>query len=186
MQNDHIHFLPILLSEICSFLDFSYAYINYAWFVATRHWNVYVFIMLVGGYDYDDFAIFYYSYISYASVATQQGTRKCTYTWCWSVPPRCKECRTVMKTVYKVVSRTSYRSVPACCQGYRQVNATICERKILNTYYTSPKSWRDYIFTAVCLCVYLSVCPALLVNKIPPIWMQFSLNGCLLHWLKPC
>ena len=35
--------------------------------------------------------------------------------------------------------------------------------------YTSTKSWRGYIFTAVCLCVSvcLSVCPALLVNKIP-------------------
>ena len=35
--------------------------------------------------------------------------------------------------------------------------------------YTSTKSWRGYIFTAVCLCVCLcvSVCPALLVNKIP-------------------
>ena len=27
----------------------------------------------------------------------------------------------------------------------------------------NPKSWRGYIFTAVCLCV----CPAMLVNKIP-------------------
>ena len=42
-------------------------------------------------------------------------------------------------------------------------------------FYTSTKSWKGYIFTAVCLCVCLcvclsvcvSVCPALLVNKIP-------------------
>ena len=33
--------------------------------------------------------------------------------------------------------------------------------------YTSMKSWRGYIFTTVCLCVCLSVCPAILVNKIP-------------------
>ena len=36
--------------------------------------------------------------------------------------------------------------------------------------YISTKSWRGYIFTAVCLCVCLcvcvSVCPALLMNKI--------------------
>ena len=37
-------------------------------------------------------------------------------------------------------------------------------------YYTSTKSWRGYIFTAVCLCVCvcLSVCVSnFLVNKIP-------------------
>ena len=34
-------------------------------------------------------------------------------------------------------------------------------------FYTWTKSWRAYIFTAVCLCMCLSVCPALLVNKIP-------------------
>ena len=51
-------------------------------------------------------------------------------------------------------------------------------------FYTSTKSWRSYIFTAVCLCVCVcvsvSVCQALLVNKIPAewIWTQFSLNGC--------
>ena len=34
--------------------------------------------------------------------------------------------------------------------------------------YTSTKSWRGYIFTAVCLCVCLSVCVRyFLVNKIP-------------------
>ena len=39
-------------------------------------------------------------------------------------------------------------------------------------FYTYTKSWRGYIFTAVCLCVCLSVClsvcPALLVNKFQP------------------
>ena len=35
----------------------------------------------------------------------------------------------------------------------------------LNLYYTSTKSWRGYIFTAVCLS--MCVCPALFVNKIP-------------------
>ena len=43
-------------------------------------------------------------------------------------------------------------------------------------FYTSTKSWRGYIFTAVCLCVCLSVCVCvclsvcvseILVNKIP-------------------
>ena len=38
-------------------------------------------------------------------------------------------------------------------------------------FYTPMKSWRGYIFTAVCLCVCLSVClcvcPARLENKIP-------------------
>ena len=35
------------------------------------------------------------------------------------------------------------------------------------SFYACTKSWRGYIFTAVCLCMCLSVCPALLVNKIP-------------------
>ena len=35
-------------------------------------------------------------------------------------------------------------------------------------FYTSTKSWRGYIFTAVCLCVCVSVCVSgFLVNKIP-------------------
>ena len=34
-------------------------------------------------------------------------------------------------------------------------------------FYTPTKSWRGYIFTAVCLCICECVCPALLVNKIP-------------------
>ena len=41
-----------------------------------------------------------------------------------------------------------------------------------NSFYTSTKSWRGYIFTSVCVCVCLSVCmsvcPAFLVNIIPP------------------
>ena len=36
-----------------------------------------------------------------------------------------------------------------------------------SVFYTSTKSWRGYIFTAVCLSVCVCVCPALLVNKIP-------------------
>ena len=42
------------------------------------------------------------------------------------------------------------------------------------------------LFSLQFVCV--SVCPALLLNKIPanwnaPIWMRFSVNGCLSHWL---
>ena len=36
--------------------------------------------------------------------------------------------------------------------GYGIIQRNIC-------FYTSTKSWRCYIFTAVCLCVCLSVCP---------------------------
>ena len=40
-----------------------------------------------------------------------------------------------------------------------------------DNFYTSTKSWRGYIFTAVCLCVCLCVCvcvrPDILVNEIP-------------------
>ena len=52
-----------------------------------------------------------------------------------------------------------------------------------------------YIFTAVCLCVclsvWLSVCPTLHAceqnssRTDAPIWTQFLLNGCLAHWLNP-
>ena len=37
----------------------------------------------------------------------------------------------------------------------------------VKNFYTSTKSWRGYIFTAVCLCVCVSVCPEILVNEIP-------------------
>ena len=62
-------------------------------------------------------------------------------------------------------------------------------------FYTSTKSWRGYIFTAVCLCVCvcLSVCLCVWLNSCEqnssrtdePIWTRFSLNGGLEHWLKP-
>ena len=71
-------------------------------------------------------------------------------------------------------------------------------------FYTSTKSWRGYIFTSVCLsvcvcvcvcvCVYVCVCVSVCLSDSEqnssrtdvPIWTQFSLNGCLLHWLGPC
>ena len=58
-------------------------------------------------------------------------------------------------------------------------------------HYTSTKSWRGYIFTAVCLCVCLSVCVSCSAceqnssQTDAPIWMRFLLNGCLPHWLDP-
>ena len=60
------------------------------------------------------------------------------------------------------------------------------------SFYTSTKSWRGYIFTAVCLCVCLSVCLCVRLNSCEqnssqtdePIWTRFSLNGCLKHWLN--
>ena len=57
-------------------------------------------------------------------------------------------------------------------------------------FYTSTKSWRGYIFTAVCVCVCvcLSVCLCVRISceqnssrKDVPIWTRFSLNGCLPH-----
>ena len=60
---------------------------------------------------------------------------------------------------------------------------------------SSTKSWRGYIFTAVCLSVCLCVCVCLSlclsVSKQNSsrmdtlIWTRFSLNGCLPQWLKP-
>ena len=38
-------------------------------------------------------------------------------------------CRTVMRTVYKVITRTAYRRRPVCCQGYVEVDGTTCERE---------------------------------------------------------
>ena len=58
-------------------------------------------------------------------------------------------------------------------------------------FYTSTKSWRGYIFTAVCLCVCLSVCVSgssceqNSSRTDESIWTRFSLNGCLPHWLEP-
>ena len=58
------------------------------------------------------------------------------------------------------------------------------------TYITLPRN----IFIAVCLCFCLSVCVSVCVSDVSceqifsrtdePIWTQFSLNGCLLHWLN--
>ena len=66
-------------------------------------------------------------------------------------------------------------------------------RLLMSQNYTSTKSWRGYIFTSVCLCVCVCVCVCLCVRlfsceqnssrTIAPIWMRFSLNSCLLHWL---
>ena len=61
-------------------------------------------------------------------------------------------------------------------------------------FYTSTKSWRGYIFTAVCLCVCasLSVCvsgtscePNSSRTDDAPIWTRFSNNGCFPQWLGP-
>ena len=53
-------------------------------------------------------------------------------------------------------------------------NLKLMTRRLLS-FYTSTKSWRGYIFTAVCLCVCLSVCvcvcPALFL------WTKFQPNG---------
>ena len=60
-------------------------------------------------------------------------------------------------------------------------------------FYTSMKSWRCYIFTAVCLCVCVCVCLSVCLSVCPSgsnceqnssqtnesIWTQFSLNGWL-------
>ena len=34
----------------------------------------------------------------------------------------------------------------------------LAKSNLITTFYTSTKSWRGYIFTAVCLCVCLCVC----------------------------
>ena len=60
-------------------------------------------------------------------------------------------------------------------------------------FYTSSKSWRGYIFTAVflwvCVCVCLSgsACEQNSSRTDEPIWTRFSLdlNVCLPHWLDP-
>ena len=84
----------------------------------------------------------------------------------------------------------------------------------LNFYYTSTKSWRCfhqwnqliqpflhlheiveglYFHCSLSVCVCVSVCVSVRLNSCEqnsnrtdePIWTQFSLNGCLEHWLKP-
>ena len=60
-------------------------------------------------------------------------------------------------------------------------------------FYTSTKSLRGYIFTAVCLCVCLCVCVCVRLFSCEqnssqtdePIWTRFSLNGSFPHWLGP-
>ena len=62
--------------------------------------------------------------------------------------------------------------------------------------YTSTKSWRGCIFTAICLCVCLCVCLSVCLSGSAceqnssrtdePIWTRFSLNGCIPQWLKLC
>ena len=66
--------------------------------------------------------------------------------------------------------------------------------------YTSTKSWKSWIFIAVCLYVYVCLCVSVCVcvcvcvsvcqwknfeQKNAPIWTRFSLNGCIPHWLGP-
>ena len=56
-------------------------------------------------------------------------------------------------------------------------------------YYTSTKSWRGYIFTAVCLCVCLCVCVCVCVRHF--LWTKFQPNECteldavFARWLLP-
>ena len=58
-------------------------------------------------------------------------------------------------------------------------------------FYTSTKSWRGYIFTAVCLCVCVCVWVCVFVceqnssRMDASLWTRFLLNGCLPHWLIP-
>ena len=44
-------------------------------------------------------------------------------------------------------------------------------------FYTSAKSWRGYIFTAVCLCVCLCVCLSVRVSVRLFLWTKFQPNG---------
>ena len=74
-------------------------------------------------------------------------------------------------------------------KGHRR--GGVCVLRMLLVY-TSTKSWRGYIFTAVCLCVCVSVCLSVCVcvcvwlfsceqnssRTDAPIWTRFSLNGC--------
>ena len=46
------------------------------------------------------------------------------------------------------------------------------------TYYTSTKSWRGYIFTAVCLCVCVCVCLSVCLCIRHFLWTKFQPNGC--------
>ena len=73
---------------------------------------------------------------------------------------------------------------------------------ILSSFFTPPRNRGGVIFSLQFVCVSVCVCvrPDMLVNKIPaekmhqfgrnssrtdaPIWTRFSLNGCLLHWLR--
>ena len=95
-------------------------------------------------------------------------------------------------------------------EGLRSLSATFVSchsggSNILNLVhevnYTFTKSWRSYIFTSVCLSLYVCVCVCVCVclcvcvsnstceqnssRTDEPIWTRFSLNGCLAHWLGP-
>ena len=62
-----------------------------------------------------------------------------------------------------------------------------------NTFpnYTSTKSWRGYIFTAVCLCVCVCVCVSVSVCFRHFLWTKFQQNSCtdldavFAKWLLP-
>ena len=90
-----------------------------------------------------------------------------------------------------------------CAYNLHDVSATTVTRLLLilatlidleldnlhqNNFYTSTKSWRGYIFIAVCLCVCLCVrnsCEQNSSRTDAPILTRFLLNGCLQHWHGP-
>ena len=111
--------------------------------------------------------------------------------WLWdelrSDSPECRWCRLCtnkteathlwLQAHIILWNKTSIWNILNCCKGGMVINDFLCDQiKIKISYdlnsvcsfYTPTKSWRGYIFIAVCLCVCVSVCVSgILVNKIP-------------------
>ena len=79
--------------------------------------------------------------------------------WCLQYPFQGMKIATFSSTSFTV---TVYKII---------MSVTVARHRMIQyalNIYTSTKSWRGYIFTAVCLCVCVSVCVSnFLVNKIP-------------------
>lgn len=60
----------------------------------------------------------HFSYTTTIRVSEQEAYQTKTYSWCFSVPPRCTSYKVNFRTVFKTQKLLKYRPVEECCAGY--------------------------------------------------------------------
>ncbi|XP_045583404.1 protein draper isoform X1 [Procambarus clarkii] len=87
------------------------------------------------------------TFTSYVNVSYTKAYRVRTYTYCFSLPPKCSKYKIAYKTSFKTQSQTKTRTVDVCCSGFTRIPADdrcipICSQDCIHGVCIKPDECR--------------------------------------------